>query len=108
MNTINDHILKQIANLAKIDLLPSEEAFFQKDLNAIIKLINLIQSIEIKEIDHPILSNFTCSSNNNQNLRFRDDIPNNMNSKKVFQEIFKNAPEIQENLFLVPKVIKNS
>ncbi len=98
--------IKKLARLAKIKLSPHEEVIFQKELSIMIDFIAEISTIQINKkissIDNSTV--FDCCSS-----EFREDIviSEENNSINFHKEAFSNAPEVQENLFLVPKVIKN-
>ena len=93
--TIDNSVVKKIANLSKINLSDKELENFKHELNKILDWVDDLKKVDTKMVE-PMLSVF------NENMKMRDD--------KVEQtktnEILSNAPEKKENFFVVPKVIE--
>ncbi len=95
--------IKNLAKLAKIELLPHEEDLFQKDLEMMLDFVKNIINVKIDN-EISIIYNLPVYRNP---LRLRKDIENKRIPKIFLKKVINNAPEVQENLFLVPKVIRN-
>ena len=93
--SIDNSVVKKIANLSKINLSDKELESFKHELNKILDWVDDLKKVDTKMVE-PMLSVF------NENMKMRDD--------KVEQtktnEILSNAPEKKENFFVVPKVIE--
>ena len=93
--SIDNSVVKKIANLSKINLSDKELESFKLELNNILDWVDDLKKVDTKMVE-PMLSVF------NENMKMRED--------KVEQtqtnEILSNAPEKKENFFVVPKVIE--
>ena len=93
--SIDNSVVKKIANLSKINLSDKELENFKHELNKILDWVDDLKKVDTKMVE-PMLSVF------NENMKMRED--------KVEQtktnEILSNAPEKKENFFVVPKVIE--
>lgn len=88
--------LKQISNLAYLEINPDWIPQLTEELNSIVNLVTLLQDVDttgIEPLMHPI--------DNNQRLRTDDALPCN-----TIENLAKIAPQFKDNLYLVPKVIK--
>ena len=93
--SIDNSVVKKIANLSKINLSDKELENFKHELNKILDWVDDLKKVDTKMVE-PMLSVF------NENMKMRED--------KVEQtktnEILSNAPEKKESFFVVPKVIE--
>ena len=93
--SIDNSVVKKIANLSKINLSEKESENLKHELNKILDWVDDLKKVDTKMVE-PMLSVF------NENMKMRED--------KVEQtktnEILSNAPEKKENFFVVPKVIE--
>ena len=93
--SIDNSVVKKIANLSKINLSDKELENLKHELNKILDWVDDLKKVDTKMVE-PMLSVF------NENMKMRED--------KVEQtktnEILSNAPEKKENFFVVPKVIE--
>ena len=93
--SIDNSVVKKIANLSKINLSDKELENLKHELNKILDWVDDLKKVDTKMVE-PMLSVF------NENMKTRED--------KVEQtktnEILSNAPEKKENFFVVPKVIE--
>ncbi|AWD32738.1 Glutamyl-tRNA(Gln) amidotransferase subunit C [Candidatus Kinetoplastibacterium sorsogonicusi] len=98
---LNQKNIKNIANIAKIDLQDKQLELMTHEINNLLKIISkidLINTDKVEELINPILSY------QDETLFLRKDEVNfDQESNKT---ILKNAPEINNNLFLVPIVIE--
>ena len=81
-----------IANLACLNIKEEEIEEYRKNLQDILNFANIVNKVDISE---------TIGSNNNINV-FREDIVKEFKDKNL---LLQNAPEEQNNMFNIPKVI---
>ena len=93
---INKETVKKISKLSRIVSNDEFETSMIKDLNSILKFIEQLNELNIKNIE-PLSSVFE------QKLFQREDVVKKINNKN---EILKNSPHKNENYFVVPKVIE--
>ena len=93
--SIDNSVVKKIANLSKINLSDKELENFKHELNKILDWVDDLKKVDTKMVE-PMLSVF------NENMKMRDDKVELTNT----DEILSNAPDKKENFFVVPKVIE--
>ena len=93
--SIDNSVVKKIANLSKINLSDKELENFKLELNKILDWVDDLKKVDTKMVE-PMLSVF------NENMKMRDDKVELTNT----DEILSNAPDKKENFFVVPKVIE--
>ena len=93
--SIDNIVVKKIANLSKIKLSEKEEESFKDELNNILNWVDDLKKVDTDKIE-PMLSVF------NENINSREDESKPTNS----EEVLSNAPEQKEGFFVVPKVIE--
>lgn len=93
--SIDNIVVKKIANLSKIKLSEKEEESFKDELNNILNWVDDLKKVDTDKIE-PMLSVF------NENMNSREDESKPTNS----EEVLSNAPEQKEGFFVVPKVIE--
>ena len=82
---------------------PEQRAHAQTELNGILHLIERLQSVDTQGVEplaHPL------SAHEDITLRLREDAVTEPSSETRRQELLANAPDAQDGLFLVPKVIE--
>ena len=87
--------LLHIANLADLNLKESEIDDYLKNLDDILNYAEVIQSVPIKD------QKVTIGANDNCNVFRKDEV-------KTFEDheaLLSNAPEIDREMFKIPKVI---
>jgi len=97
MHNYTKEEIKNLANLAKIAIKDSEIDDYAKKISNIINLIEKIKTIDLKNIppmSHPL---------ENINQRLREDKVTETNQRELLQ---KNAPLIENGLYLVPSIIE--
>ena len=94
---IDTKITKRIANLAKIELNEKEIEEYSKDLSNILSWMDELKKVDVKGIE-PVTSVNDNKLFEREDLEFEDKI------KK--EEILLNAPDKNEDYFIVPKVIE--
>jgi aspartyl-tRNA(Asn)/glutamyl-tRNA(Gln) amidotransferase subunit C len=94
---IDIKITKRIAYLAKIELNEKEIEEYSKDLSNILSWMDELKKVDVKGIE-PVTSVNDNKLFEREDLEFEDKI-----EKK---EILLNAPDKNEDYFIVPKVIE--
>ena len=94
---IDIKITKRIAYLAKIELNEKEIEEYSKDLSNILSWMDELKKVDVKGIE-PV------TSVNDNKLFEREDLE--FEDKVEKEEILFNAPDKNEDYFIVPKVIE--
>ena len=94
---IDIKITKRIAHLAKIELNEKEIEEYSKDLSNILSWMDELKKVDVKGIE-PV------TSVNDNKLFERED--SEFEDKIEKKEILLNAPDKNEDYFIVPKVIE--
>ena len=94
---IDKKVTKKIAFLARIGLTEKEEEDFSKDLSNILKWMEDLKKIDVKNVD-------PLRSVNDIELLEREDIDFSKNLDQ--RKLLANAPKKNGNFFTVPKVIE--
>ena len=94
---IDKKVTKKIAFLARIGLSEKEEEEFSKDLSNILKWMEDLQKIDVKDVE-------PLRNVNDIELLEREDKDFSKNTEQ--QELLLNAPKKNGNFFTVPKVIE--
>jgi aspartyl-tRNA(Asn)/glutamyl-tRNA(Gln) amidotransferase subunit C len=88
--------IKRIAHLARIEINEQEAAATLTKLSGILGLIEQMQAVDTKGIT-------PMSHSQDVTQRLREDVVTETNRREDFQAI---APQTQDGLYLVPKVIE--
>jgi aspartyl-tRNA(Asn)/glutamyl-tRNA(Gln) amidotransferase subunit C len=94
---IDIKITKRIAHLAKIELNDKEIEEYSKDLSNILSWMDELKKVDVKGIE-PVTSVNDNKLFEREDLEFEDKIEK--------EEILLNAPDKNEDYFIVPKVIE--
>ena len=94
---IDKKVTKKIAFLARIGLTEKEEEEFSKDLSNILKWMEDLKRIDVKDLQ-------PLRNVNDIELLEREDIEFSKNIKQ--EKLLHNAPKKNGNFFTVPKVIE--
>jgi aspartyl-tRNA(Asn)/glutamyl-tRNA(Gln) amidotransferase subunit C len=92
--------IARIANLARLDLTPAHSQRMLGQLNSFFDIVEQMRAVDttgIEPLAHPVAAIGDIA------LRLRDDVVSEPNNREANQ---KSAPEVQNGLFLVPKVIE--
>ena len=92
--------IARIANLARLDLTPAHSERMLGQLNSFFDIVEQMRAVDttgIEPLAHPVAALGDIA------LRLRDDVVSEPNNREANQ---KSAPEVQNGLFLVPKVIE--
>jgi aspartyl-tRNA(Asn)/glutamyl-tRNA(Gln) amidotransferase subunit C len=93
---VDDTVVKSIAQLAQLELKPEDIQENIDSMASILKLVDQMQSVDTNGIEpmaHPL----------DAMQSLREDQVSEPNQKELFQSI---APAIENDLYLVPKVIE--
>ena len=99
---LNDTDVARIARLARIELTPDQRGHAQAELNGILPLIERRQAVDTQGVEplaHPL------SAHEDIVLRLRQDAVTESATEARRAELLANAPDAQDGLFLVPKVL---
>jgi aspartyl-tRNA(Asn)/glutamyl-tRNA(Gln) amidotransferase subunit C len=92
--------IARIANLARLDLTPAHSERMLGQLNSFFDIVEQMRAVDttgIEPLAHPVAAIGDIA------LRLRDDVVSEPNNREANQ---RSAPEVQNGLFLVPKVIE--
>lgn len=99
MTELNQIEIKKIAKLARLELGAEELVSYAEELSKILAMIEKIQNVDTSNVEpmaHPL----------NLTQKLRED--NSENTQVDFATIFQNAPKMENNLFVVPRIIADS
>ena len=88
--------IARIAELARLELSPAESAALQQQLNGILAMVDAMGAVDttgVEPMSHP----------QQAMQRLRDDAVIERDQREHFQLL---APEVEDGLYLVPKVIE--
>ncbi|MEI8169396.1 MAG: Asp-tRNA(Asn)/Glu-tRNA(Gln) amidotransferase subunit GatC [Rhodoferax sp.] len=92
--------IARIANLARLELNPAEGARMLTQINGFFEMVEKIRAVDttgIEPLAHPMATIQDVA------LRLREDRVSEPNNREANQ---RNAPAVENGLFLVPKVIE--
>ena len=93
--------IQRLALLARIEIAPAEAPHIQAQLNSIFMLVEQLQAVDtdgIEPLCHP-----TAAIAKMTTLRLRPDVVTESDQREANM---KNAPQQENGLFLVPKVLE--
>ena len=88
--------IARLADLARLELAPAESAAMQQQLSAILEMVDAMSAVDtegVEPMSHP----------QEVSQRARDDAVTEADRREEFQAV---APEVEDGLYLVPKVIE--
>ena len=94
--TIDLKTVKHISKLSRISIDDNKAKKLSDDLNSIFKFIEKLNELDTKEIE-------PLTSIAETNLKLRKD---EIKSKNIREDILKNSPEDNKDIFVVPKVVE--
>ena len=94
--TIDLKTIKHISKLSRISLDDEKAKKLEGDLNSIFEFIEKLNELKTEDVE-PLTSIAETT------LKFRSD---EVKSKNIKNQILKNAPENNEDFFVVPKVVE--
>ena len=100
--SLNDQDISRIANLARLELQPDEQARMLRKINdffGIVAQISAVDTTGIVPMAHPV----DAMPGAHIELRLRPDVASEPNQRDLNQ---RSAPAVERGLFLVPKVIE--
>jgi aspartyl-tRNA(Asn)/glutamyl-tRNA(Gln) amidotransferase subunit C len=90
----------RIAHLARLELRPAEQAAMLAQLNDFFSIVEQMSAVDTSGVD-PLYTPLSAVSD--VALRLRDDIVTETDQRESNQ---RSAPQVEDGLFLVPKVIE--
>jgi len=94
--TINLKTIKHISKLSRISVDDKKAKKLEGDLNSIFEFIEKLNELDTDKVE-PLTSIAETT------LKFRTD---EVKSNDIRNQILKNSPEINEDFFVVPKVVE--
>lgn len=94
--SLNADAVRRLATLARLDLDPAEQVALQADLNAVLGLIDRLQSVDTQGVA-PLTHPHALA------LRLRGDAVSESDARAALQA---GAPKVEAGLYLVPRVIE--
>ena len=88
--------IARIAELARLELSPADSAAMQQQLNGILAMVDAMGAVDTKGVE-------PMSHPQQAMQRLREDAVIEPDERERFQAI---APEVEDGLYLVPKVIE--
>lgn len=92
--------IDRIANLARLQLQPTEADRMREQINGFFSIVEAMQSVDTQGVEplaHPV------AAIQDVQLRLREDLVSEPNNREANQQ---SAPAVERGLFLVPKVIE--
>lgn len=87
--------VQHIANLARLELSDEEIVLYQQQLSDILEHVGALQALNTAEVA-------PTSGLRVEDSRLREDVPGEAMAR---EDLLSNAPETQDNQFLVPPVL---
>jgi aspartyl-tRNA(Asn)/glutamyl-tRNA(Gln) amidotransferase subunit C len=100
--SLNDQDISRIANLARLELQPDEQARMLSKINDFFVIVEQIRAVDttgVLPMAHPV----DAMPGSHIELRLRPDVASEPNQRDLNQQ---SAPAVERGLFLVPKVIE--
>jgi aspartyl-tRNA(Asn)/glutamyl-tRNA(Gln) amidotransferase subunit C len=100
--SLNDQDIRRIANLARLELQPDEQARMLHKINDFFDIVEQIRAVDttgVVTMAHPV----DAMPGSHIELRLRPDVASEPNQRDLNQQ---SAPAVERGLFLVPKVIE--
>ena len=88
--------ITRIADLARLELSPAEAESMRAQLNGILAMVDAMRAVDttgVEPMAHP----------QEATQRLREDVVTEKDQRELFQSI---APQVEDGLYLVPKVIE--
>jgi len=98
--SLNAQDIDRIANLARLQLQPSEAERMREQINGFFNIVEAMQAVDttgVEPLAHPVAAIQDVA------LRLRDDVVSEPIHRADNQ---RSAPAVERGLFLVPKVIE--
>ena len=100
--SLNQQDISRIANLARLELQPDEQARMLSKINDFFVIVEQIRAVDttgVVPMAHPV----DAMPGAHIELRLRPDVASEPNQREANQQ---SAPAVERGLFLVPKVIE--
>ena len=101
--SLNEQDISRIANLARLELQPDEQARMLHKINDFFNIVEQISAVDttgVVPMAHPVDA---MHNHPEMALRWRPDVASEPNQREANQQ---SAPAVERGLFLVPKVIE--
>lgn len=97
MTNIDDKLLTKLENLSMVEIDESKREEFLSSLTEIVDFVENLNELDLENEE----ASFTTLSGGTP---FREDVPSR--DPEIIKDILKHAPKVQENFFVVPKIIE--
>ena len=94
---VDDQLVRKLEKLSMLELSEDEKVLIKKDLNEIINFVENLNEIDVSEVD----ASFKTVE---YGTLMREDLSNC--DKNIINGIYKNAPKMEDNFFIVPQIIE--
>ena len=94
--------IERIANLARLQLQPDEQAQALAKINSFFDIVEQIRAVDTQGVE-PLAHPVDAMAGTDIVLRLRPDVVSEPNQRDANQQ---SAPAVERGLFLVPKVIE--
>jgi len=97
MTNINEELLKKLENLSMVEIAKENREEFLNSLKEIVSFVENLNELDLENEE----ASFTTLEGGTP---FRDDTPSK--DEEIVKEVLKNAPKVQDDFFVVPKIIE--
>ncbi len=94
---IDDALLKKLEKLSYLEIADEKREEIISQLSEIVSFVDNLSELETNDIDPTF-------SMTDKGTSLREDVP--ASSKEVSDSILSNAPQSEDNFFIVPKIIE--
>jgi aspartyl-tRNA(Asn)/glutamyl-tRNA(Gln) amidotransferase subunit C len=94
--SVDADTVRRIAHLARIAVSESEIPHLQGELNAMLAFVEQLSEVDVEGVE-------PMTSVTPMEMKKRTDV---VNDGEIADDIVRNAPETQDQFFLVPKVVE--
>jgi aspartyl-tRNA(Asn)/glutamyl-tRNA(Gln) amidotransferase subunit C len=88
--------VQRIAHLARLELSADEASTMRQQMNAILAMVDAMAAVDTRGVE-------PMSHPQELTQRLREDVVTETDARELFQSI---APQVEDGLYLVPKVIE--
>jgi aspartyl-tRNA(Asn)/glutamyl-tRNA(Gln) amidotransferase subunit C len=93
---VDKETVRRIARLARLAVDEDQVAAMEAELNALLSWVEQLQEVDVEGV-------LPMTSVVEQRLKMRDDV---VNDGGYADDLLKNAPQVEDRFFVVPKVVE--
>jgi len=94
---VDDKLIQKLEKLSMLELDESEKELIKKDLAEIISFVNNLNEVDVSEVE---------ASFSTVNYGTPTRVDEVSCDKSIVEGIYKNAPKMEDNFFIVPQIIE--